>query len=118
MEFDFNTLAGGAVAEQAGRELQKIFENLCDPNAKGVKRKLVITMTFTPDKVDQDLVATEIDVKSTLAPVSGVSTRFLLGVGSNGKVEGSEWAAEMRGQMNMEELEQEKVIDLQRSIGR
>lgn len=112
MEVNFNELASGAVSEQINRELQKVFENIKDPNTSNTaKRKLNITMTFTPDKLDSEVVSVDIDVKPTLAPVTGVGTRFIVDVDSNGKVVAAEWGKEMKGQISIEDQKEENCSE-------
>lgn len=102
---DLNNLAGGATAEQINREISKVLSNIKDPNTdQQAKRKLTITMTFTPDKGDDDVVAIHTVCKATLAPANGTSTRFLVGIGSDGKMEASEWGkTAMVGQTQLSE---------------
>ena len=125
MELNFNELANGAVSEQINQELQKVFENIKDPNTSNTaKRKLSITMIFTPDKHDSDLVSVDIDVKPTLAAVSGVGTRFVVGVDNAGEVVAAEWGKEMKGQVSIEDVcseesenqENTNVIDYQKKV--
>ncbi len=125
MELNFNELASGAVAEQINQEIQKVFENIKDPNTSSTaKRKLSITMIFTPDKHDDDVVSVDIDVKPTLAAVSGVGTKFIVDIDNNGKVVAAEWGKEMKGQVSIDEvctedaenIDNTNVIDYQKKV--
>jgi len=61
-------------------------------------------MTFTPDKGDNDVVDIHTVCKATLAPANGTSTRFLVGIGSDGKMEAAEWGKNaMVGQAQLSE---------------
>lgn len=91
-KIDLNNLAGGATAEQISREIANVLSNIKDPNTdQKAKRKLTITMTFVPDKGDSEIVDIHTVCKASLIPANGTSTRFLVGVGADGKMEASEW---------------------------
>ncbi|MPN15579.1 hypothetical protein SDC9_162913 [bioreactor metagenome] len=72
MNIDLNNLAGGATSEQINREIYNVLANIKDPNTdQTVKRKLTITMTFTPDKTDSDIVDISTVCKASLIPATG-----------------------------------------------
>ncbi|MEA5085076.1 MAG: hypothetical protein VB018_13160 [Lachnospiraceae bacterium] len=104
-KIDLNNLAGGATAEQINREITNVLSNIKDPNTdQQAKRKITITMTFTPDKGDSDVVAIHTICKPTLAPANGTSTRFLVGIDSDGKMKASEWGKNaMVGQIQVDD---------------
>jgi hypothetical protein len=53
ISIDLNTFANGALAERANEELQKILENIADPNTDAKKkRKLTLTITLSADNVE------------------------------------------------------------------
>ena len=122
MNINFNELAEGAALEQINGELQKVFENIKNPNTdEKAKRKLTITMTFSPDKYDSDVVNTSIDVKTALASVAGVGTRFIVDTDNDGNIVAAEWgkAVEMKGQVSVEDIEAQEptnVIDYQSKV--
>lgn len=90
--------ADGALAEKVNIELQKVMENINDPNTEVNKaRKVVITLTLKPDE-KREIIATTVDTKSTLVPSKGVATTMLLGTDANGKVVGRELASGAPGQ--------------------
>ncbi|MCI1958616.1 MAG: replication terminator protein [Clostridia bacterium] len=112
MELNFNELAGGAAIEKINTELQKVFENIKDPNtSETAKRKLNIVMTFTPDKHDNDVVIADIDVTTRLAPVMGVGTRFIVDVDSKGQIVAAEWGKQMKGQLSVDDVIEDEEPD-------
>ena len=124
MNIDLNNLAGGATAEQINREISNVLANIKDPNTDQTsKRKLVITMTFSPDKHDSDIVDVSTVCKSALIPAIGTGTRLIVGMDNNGKIEANEWGKDaMKGQVSIEDKyidedgeihETSGVIDLQ-----
>lgn len=86
VEFDFNVLSEGAVAETIARELKKIAENLVDPNVKNSTRKLTVAVGFKLTD-DAKAVSVSAQVKSTLAPDEEKVDTFLIGRNSMGDVE-------------------------------
>ncbi|UYB50417.1 replication terminator protein (plasmid) [Lysinibacillus capsici] len=98
-EVNLNELANGALLERVNNDLQKIMENIYDPNTDATKaRKLNITISLTPDK-NREVIATDINTKITLASSVSVSTTMLLGKDTQtGKVVGRELASGAKGQ--------------------
>lgn len=77
MQIDINNLAGGAMAERINRELQKVAENVLDPNTKAeAVRTVTVSIKIKPNDARQ-IGSTDIDVKSSLAPAKGVPTAFV-----------------------------------------
>lgn len=68
--------AGGASVERINYELQKILENVVNPNTDEKPRKLTIEVTITPQN-DRRTVALKTVVKKTLRPTSAVQTQMV-----------------------------------------
>lgn len=84
MHVDINNLAGGAMAERINRELQKVAENVMDPNTKAESvRTVTISIKIKPNEARQ-IGTTDIDVKSSLAPAKGVPTQFIFDYDTEG----------------------------------
>lgn len=95
---NLNAVAEGALLEKANQAMQKIIENIMDPNTDATKtRKLTMTVTLKPNE-NRDLAPAVIDVKTTLAPTKGVNTNFILGEDSAGAT-GAEMKSGIPGQM-------------------
>lgn len=85
MQVDINNLAGGAMAERINRELQKVAENVMDPNTKAeAVRTVTVSIKIKPNDARQ-IGTTDIDVKSSLAPAKGVPTSFVFDFDKEGK---------------------------------
>jgi len=86
---DLVTLAGGAAVERFNRELQRVLDNIQDPNTLArQKRAVTLTVTFMPD-VDRRKADIDIDVKPTLATDRTTDTTVWFG-----KKDGKNVAAE------------------------
>lgn len=91
-QFDLSSLAGGAVAEQINMEIQKVYDNIDDPNTdKEKERKLTIEVKFKPKKNEPDVIDVSVISKSKLQPIKAIATRMLIGKGKDGKVIANEW---------------------------
>ncbi|MFD3261894.1 replication terminator protein [Paenibacillus lentus] len=102
-------LANGAALELFEREMRKVAENIIDPNTPWkAKRKIVLTVTISPDR-RREASEVEVDVKSTLAAVNGVSTQIAFGVDGEGKAQYAELLSGERNQF---------MIDKDGGIGR
>lgn len=97
IKLDLSAIGAGGLQEKVDKELEKVFDNILDPNTDiKVARKLVITLTMKSDET-REVVATTMDVKSTLAPQTGVATTVLVGQ-KDGKVYANELKSAMPGQ--------------------
>jgi hypothetical protein len=77
-------LAGGGASERIQREINKIAENVLDPNTKAdATRTLTISLTIKPNKQRQ-VGEAELVVKSSLAPAAGLPTSFVFDFDSEG----------------------------------
>jgi hypothetical protein len=95
---DLNLFADGALAERANIELQKILENIADPNTDAkVKRKLTMTITLAADD-KRDVVLTNVVAKSTLAPAKHIEAKLIMDLDSNGNITGAELKSGIKGQ--------------------
>lgn len=121
--FDFQEVAGGALQEKLNRELQKVFNNMMDPNTPWKnKRQITIKMTLEQNE-DRDDCKAEIQVETKLAPVKSIETRFSLGRNlDNGEVYAAEYGPGLKGQMSMDEYLEENetknegnVIDMRQA---
>ncbi|MBM7580046.1 replication terminator protein [Jeotgalibacillus terrae] len=101
-KIDFNNFANGALAEKLNREIQRVMENIEDPNTEfKTKRSVTLTLSFSAEE-DRELISTDVQVKSKLAPTKSVSARMLLGRDEKGVV-GAELKSGVKGQMYMTE---------------
>ena len=102
-KFLLEDFAGGAVAERISSAIQRVYENIANPNMDTEKaRKLTIELTFKPDKDDRTDVDVTAIVKTSLQPEKAISSRMIVESDGRGNVQGNEWRREaMKGQMDI-----------------
>jgi hypothetical protein len=100
--FDFEKFAGGALIGQLNQEIEKVVQNIYDPNTDAKKaRKLALTLTFKPTE-DRSLASVSIQTKSTLQPVIPVSTNIMIDRDMDtGMVVAAELRNKLPGQMEI-----------------
>jgi hypothetical protein len=95
---NLSSFADGAVAERFNAELQKILENIADPNTDAAKvRKLTLTLNFKADD-KRDIVVTSVQAKSALAPAKHIETKIVMDLDNRGNVTGAELKSGIKGQ--------------------
>ena len=89
-----------------------MIENLQDPNTSyKVKRGIDIKLNFTQNE-DRDDVSVSVLVSEKLAPQQDMSTKFYIGTDlSTGEVFAEEYGRQVRGQMNLNDYQNEQVVD-------
>ncbi|MBQ4899332.1 replication terminator protein [Paenibacillus sp. Marseille-P2973] len=99
MNINLNDLAEGAVGERFDLELQKVLDNIQDPNTDWKKaRKLTLTLTIQPDET-REIAVVGIDAKTTLAPARGLATKIIMGRDGRGQIVGAELKSGVKDQM-------------------
>jgi hypothetical protein len=78
-------IAGGALVEQVDAEINKVLNNILDPNTNPIKkRKITVTLTFLPS---EDRTADVVfETKSTIVPIKPGLTRIAYDKDSNGSI--------------------------------
>lgn len=95
---DLNKFASGALAERANQAIQKVLENIKDPNTDHKpKRKVTIELTFVADEA-REMTQVSVIAKTKLAPAMPVSSIILIDSDKNGDVLGSEFRKQIPGQ--------------------
>lgn len=99
---NFDTLAGGALKERLNTELEKVLENIADPNTKDTKtRKLNISISFKPNE-ERDLAEVSIEAKTVLAPAAPSKTKIIIDRDlESGKVVAAEFKNQIPGQVEI-----------------
>jgi hypothetical protein len=73
------SLSNGAGVEMFNRELEKVLENICDPNTKATAaREITLKVTFKPNE-DREVGVVDISSSAKLAPVKSVGTMVYIG---------------------------------------
>ncbi|HEQ0361438.1 TPA: hypothetical protein ACF4ZG_000924 [Streptococcus pyogenes] len=102
IKLDLSAIGEGGLQEKVDKELEKVFDNILDPNTDiKTKRKLTITLTMVPDDT-REVIGTSMEVKSSLAPQTGVATTVLVGQ-KDGKVYANELKSKIPGQTYFDE---------------
>ena len=110
--------AGGKLSVQLNKALEKITENVQDPNTDAQKvRKINVSLSFRPND-ERNFVATTVETKLSLAPELGATTALSMGRDlRTGEVEAIEIFNQIPGQMSVndvidqEEEEPQKAFD-------
>ena len=103
MEFeymvDLNEFADGALAARFNEELQKVLDNIADPNTDPKKaRTVTIQVKFYGDE-RRDVINASVVAKSKLLPAKEADTKLLMGADNNGNIIGKELRSGVKGQM-------------------
>ena len=76
---DLEQFAGGKLSVQLNKALEKITENVQDPNTDAQKvRKINVSISFRPND-ERNFVATTVETKLSLAPELGATTALSMG---------------------------------------
>jgi hypothetical protein len=95
---DLNTFADGALSERFNQELQKILENIADPNTDAKKvRKLTVTLSLKADD-KRDVILSNVVAKATLAPAKEIEAKLIMDLDGNGHITGAELKSGIKGQ--------------------
>lgn len=134
IDLPLSKLANGAIQEKLDYELNKIFNNIHDPNTKATnQRSVTIKLDFVPDE-NREVVKVESNFSTKLANIEGTATTVLTGKNlETGKIEAQELKSNIPGQtyfdddgqaktdvgepvdvIEQEEERRKNIIDLQR----
>ena len=102
------TMCDGAVQERIERALEKVSENILDPNTDpDKKRSITVTLTMKPNKDDREDITVEATVGMKLAPDTGLKTQFFinkdLGSGTINLTEHTK--GQIKGQLSFKDME-------------
>ena len=94
--------AGGKLSVQLNKALEKITENVQDPNTDA--QKINVSISFRPND-ERNFVATTVETKLSLAPELGATTALSMGRDlRTGEVEAVEIFNQIPGQMNVDDV--------------
>ena len=102
---DLEQFARGKLSVQLNKALEKITENVQDPNTDAQKvRKINVSISFRPND-ERNFVATTVETKLSLAPELGATTALSMGRDlRTGEVEAVEIFNQIPGQMNVDDV--------------
>ena len=115
--FNLEDFAGGKLSAQINKALEKVTENVQDPNTDAEKvRKITVTIAFKPN-AERNYVATAVETKTTLAPELGAVTALNMGRDIiTGKVDAVEIMNQIPGQMSMDEVSEETKEEVEEPV--
>ena len=101
--------AGGKLSVQLNKALEKITENIQDPNTDAQKiRKINVSISFRPND-ERKFAATTVETKLSLAPELGATTALSMGRDlRTGEVEAVEILNQLPGQMSIQDMNEEE----------
>ena len=116
--FNLEEFAGGKLSVQLNKALEKVTENMQDPNTDAQKvRKINVSISLRPND-ERNFVSTTVETKLSLAPELGATTALSMGRDlRTGEVEAIEIFNQIPGQMSVndvidqEEEEPQKACD-------
>jgi len=102
---DLEQFAGGKLSVQLNKALEKVTENIQDPNTDAQKvRKINVSISFRPND-ERNFAATTVETKLSLAPELGATTALSMGRDlRTGEVEAVEIFNQIPGQMNVDDV--------------
>lgn len=103
--FNLEEFAGGKLSVQLNKALEKVTENIQDPNTDAQKvRKINVSISLCPND-ERNFVSTTVETKLSLAPELGATTALSMGRDlRTGEVEAVEIFNQIPGQMNVEDV--------------
>lgn len=110
IDLPLSDLAQGAIQEKLDYELNKVFDNIHDPNTEPTdKRTVTIKLDFKPDD-NRQTVTVDSNFTTKLANVKGVATTVLTGKDLNtGHVQAKELKSNMPGQTYFDDNAEQKT---------
>lgn len=116
--FNLEEFAGGKLSVQLNKALEKVTENIQDPNTDAQKvRKINVSISLRPND-ERNFVSTTVETKLSLAPELWATTALSMGRDlRTGEVEAIEIFNQIPGQMSVndvidqEEEEPQKAFD-------
>lgn len=108
---NLETFAGGALQEKFDDAMEKVLQNMTDPNTPWKnKRKITVEVTFEQNE-DRDDSSVNVSVIPKLAAVKPVETRMAIGRDlATGKCYAEEYGNNVRGQMSFDDLQRPEVV--------
>lgn len=103
--FNLEEFAGGKLSVQLNKALEKVTENIQDPNTDAQKvRKINVSISLRPND-ERNFVSITVETKLSLAPELGATTALSMGRDlRTGEVEAVEIFNQIPGQMNVDDV--------------
>ena len=102
--------ADGALSAQVNKALQKVTENIIDPNTDPTKaRKITVTITMKANP-ERNFSAAAVETKVALAPELGTVAAFSMGKDlKTGEVDCVEIGNQIPGQLSFKDVEAQNI---------
>jgi hypothetical protein len=98
VSIDLTNFADGSVAEKFNQELQKVLENIADPNTDPKKvRKLTLTIKVAGND-KREVLDVQVESKAALVPAKAIETKLIMDYDNAGRVTGAELKSGIKGQ--------------------
>lgn len=95
-------LMDGSVEERFNAELDKVWQNVYDPNTSPKKaRTLTLKVKIIPNE-RRDSCDFRVNVTSSLAPYEDLTQTVMLAIGADGQITATERTDQIPGQLDME----------------
>ncbi len=95
-------LMDGGVEERFNQELDKVWQNVYDPNTDSKRaRTLTLKVKIVPNE-RRDSCDFRVNVTSSLAPYADLTQTVMLSVGADGEIRATERTDQVPGQISMD----------------
>ena len=115
--FNLEEFAGGKLSVQLNKALEKVTENIQDPNTDAQKvRKINVSISLRPND-ERNFVSTTVETKLSLAPELGATTALSMGRDlRTGEVEAIEIFNQIPGPMSVNDVIDQEEEDPQKAF--
>lgn len=96
---NLNDFAEGALAARFNEELQKVLDNIADPNTEPHKARTITVQVKVYGDERRDVVNASVVAKSKLLHAKEADTKLMMGMDANGNVIGKELKSGVKNQM-------------------
>lgn len=96
---NLNDFAEGALAARFNEELQKVLDNIADPNTDPKKNRTITIQVKVHGDERRDVVNASVVARSKLQPAIEADTKLLMGADKRGNIVGKELKSGIKGQM-------------------
>ena len=105
---NLETFAGGALQEKFDDAMEKVLVNMMDLNTPWKNKRKIIVEVTSEQNEDRNDTTVNVSVVPKTAPVKPVGTRMAIGKDlKTGKVFAEEYGSQCRGQMTMEDYQEQ-----------
>jgi uncharacterized protein YuzE len=95
---DLATFAGGALQERMNIDVNKVLENVMDPNTdSGKARSVTLKITFKPNEA-RNVANVTVTSKISVSPAKDLSSSIMIDYDDNGEIVGRELVSGIKGQ--------------------